>query len=200
MRVNAAYDVGHRRQHQHIASAESRLRIRQDERLRFHATRIPDDRNDRGTGNALGRNRSLRQLHLTWIPPDSRIIRGPGQPRLHGRLRRGGLGDAKKKRDDQQKKMARLHLSTPKESWDMLTFGSRPSSDHVPGACRRLTNRTTPADGSACLAPQYDLAARTTTWPPVTPRRDYARYYWLCKLLVIRSTDDADWANLCRDN
>src|SRR5271165_5855289 len=68
----------------------------------------------------------------------------------------GGLGDAKKKRDDQHKKMARLHLSTPKESWDMLTFGSHPSSDHMPGACRRLTNRTTLADGSACLAPQYD--------------------------------------------
>jgi hypothetical protein len=82
----------------------------------------------------------------------------------------------------------------------MLIFGSHPGSDHMPGACRRLTNRTTPADGSACLAPQHDQAARATAKPPVTPRRDYARSYRPRKLLVVRSTEDADWANLCRDN
>jgi hypothetical protein len=35
-------------------------------------------------------------------------------------LRRGGLGDAKKKRGDQQEKIARLHLFTPQESRDMF--------------------------------------------------------------------------------
>ena len=116
MRVDAAYDVGHRRQHQHIARSARRRHIWQDERLRFHAARIPDDRNDRCADNTFARNRCLRQLPLSWIPTASRIIRGTGQPRLHGRLRRRGRGNAKKQRHDQQKKVARLHLSTPKAS------------------------------------------------------------------------------------
>src|SRR5215471_17762294 len=155
MRVDAAYDVRHRRQDHDVASSERGLHVRQDKRLRFHAARIPDDRNDRRTEKTLGRNRRLRQLIFMRIPTASRIIRGAGQPWRHRRLRHCSLYHAKNERGDKIKTPV-IHLCSLKNvaissfglvsrvgwfwvPWEPRRYRRVPERDRPQSSCERIT-------------------------------------------------------------
>jgi hypothetical protein len=67
--VHSAYYIRHGGKHHHVVCAEIGFHIRQHERLRFHAARVPDQRNDGSPENSLGLNGCLRQLGLVRVPP-----------------------------------------------------------------------------------------------------------------------------------
>jgi len=55
-----------------------------DATLRFHASRVTNNRNNRRADNSLVLHGSLRQFRLARIPPTSRIVRRASEPRHHG--------------------------------------------------------------------------------------------------------------------